>query len=221
MKLKKFIINILIGNNTFIESRAKYKSTILRAQMALVALIVFALYIAIDALSGVSSTTIFYLFGISVSTICFFLNRQAYYQSTNILLLITANFLAYIFASADTYRAGTYIYLIVCCLLAFALYGYTYRIVAILFCFVSAGLFLLAYVYEVKILILTPEEQKLMYSEEYVRLSFITNFLIALVLCSLIFHFLISINFYSEAEILVKNDLLLKTNQELDRFVYS
>ena len=40
-------------------------------------------------------------------------------------------------------------------------------------------------------------------------------------LCSLIFHFLLSINFHSENEILVKNDLLSKTNQELDRFVYS
>jgi hypothetical protein len=83
--------------------------------------------------------------------------------------LITANFLAYVFASNDTYRAGTYIYLIVCCLLAFALYGYKYRVAAVLFCLVSVVLFLLSYIYEVKILIHIPEEQKLVYAEEYVR----------------------------------------------------
>jgi signal transduction histidine kinase len=41
------------------------------------------------------------------------------------------------------------------------------------------------------------------------------------VLCSLIFHFLLSINYHSEREILDKNEMLSKTNQELDRFVYS
>ena len=221
MEFKRVIRNLLIGNDTFIASRAEYKSAILRAQMAFVTIIVCALYIVIDASNGVSNFTGFYLLGISVSAISIFLNRQAHYQSTNFLLLITANFLTYIFASNDTFRAGTYIYLIVCCLLAFALYGYKYRIAAVLFCLVSVGLFLLSYVYEVKILIHTPEEQKLVYAEECVRVSFITNFLIALVLCSLILHFLLTINFHSENEILVKNDLLSKTNQELDRFVYS
>lgn len=221
MWLKKTIRGILVGNNTFIASRAEYKSTILRAQMAFVTVAVCLLYVAIDSFNGISNFTSFYLIGICVSLVCVFLNRQAYYQSTNFLLLITANFLAYIFASNDTYRAGTYIYLIVCCLLAFALYGYKYRGIAFLFCLLSVVLFLLSYVYEVKILVHTPEEQKLIYGEEYVRVSFITNFLIALVLCSLILHFLLSINFYSENEILVKNELLIKTNKELDRFVYS
>ena len=221
MKVKSVIRNLLIGKDNFILSRAEYKSAILRAQIEVVTIIVCLIYIVIDFSNGISIFTSFYLLGISVSVICIYLNRQSHYQTTNFILLITANFLAYIFASNDTYRAGTYIYLIVCCLLAFALYGYKYRIAAVLFCFVSVALFALSYVYEAKILLYTADEQKLVYSEEYVRVSFITNFLIALVLCSLIFHFLLSINFHSENEILVKNDLLLKTNQELDRFVYS
>jgi signal transduction histidine kinase len=221
MSFKKVTRNILIGKDTFIASRAEYKSAILRGQMAFVSIFVFALYIGIDSYNGISNFTGFYLLGISIATISIFLNRHSYYQSTNFLLLTTANFLAYVFASNDTYRAGTYIYLIVCCLLAFALYGYKYRIAAVLFCLVSVLLFFLSYVYEVKMFIHSPEVQKLIYAEEYVRVSFITNFLIALVLCSLIFHFLLSINFHSENEILVKNDLLSKTNQELDRFVYS
>lgn len=221
MRFKRVIRNILIGKDTFIASRAEYKSAILRAQMAIVTIIVCLIYIVIDSSNGISNFISFYLVGISVSAICIYLNRESHYQSTNFILLITANFLTYIFASNDTYRSGTYIYLIVCCLLAFALYGYKFRMAAVLFCVISIALFLLSYVYEVKILIHSPEEQKLIYSEEYVRFSFITNFLIAVVLCSLIFHFLLSINFHSENEILVKNDLLVKANQELDRFVYS
>ena len=169
MAFKKIIRKILIGKDTFITSRAEYKSAILRAQMAFVSIFVCALYIVIDTSNGISNFRVFYLLGIFVSTLCIFLNRHAYYQSTNFILLITANFLAYVFASNDTYRAGTYIYLIVCCLLAFALYGYKYRVAAVLFCLVSVVLFLLSYIYEVKILIHTPEEQKLVYAEEYVR----------------------------------------------------
>ncbi len=221
MKLKSIVRDVLIGKDNFIASRAEYKSAILRAEMALVTIAVCILYIFIDSYNGISNFTSFYVLGIAVSAICIFLNRHSYYQSTNFILLITANFLAYIFASNDSYRAGTYIYLIVCCLLAFALYGYKYRIAAVLFCLVSVVLFVLSYVYEVKIFLHSPEEQKLIYAEEYVRVSFITNFLIAVVLCSLIFHFLLAINFHSENEILVKNELLSKTNQELDRFVYS
>ncbi len=221
MKFKSIIRSLLIGKDNFIVSRAEYKSAILRAEMALVTISVCLLYIFIDSYNGIYNFRNFYLLGICVSATCIFLNRHSYYQSTNFILLITANFLAYIFASNDTYRAGTYIYLIVCCILAFALYGYKYRIAAVLFCLVSVVLFLLSYVYEVKIILHSPEEEKLIYAEEYVSVSFITNFLIAVVLCSLIFHFLLAINFHSENEILVKNELLSKTNQELDRFVYS
>jgi len=79
----------------------------------------------------------------------------------------------------------------------------------------------MSYVYEIKIFILSPAQQAQVYGEEYVRITFITNFFIATVLCVLIFFFLLNINHHTEKEILLKNELLSKTNEELDRFVYS
>jgi signal transduction histidine kinase len=218
---KKFFRNIAIGKGRFITSRAEYKSAMLRTQMSIITIAVCVLYPFIDWVNGITNFIPFYLFGILTAVVSIYLNRRENYQFASFLLLSAANFLSYIFASNDEYRAGTYLYLIVCCLLAFALFGYRYRHIAFLFSLLSVGLFILSYVYQVKIITHTLEEQRLIYAESYVRISFITNFLIGLVLCSLIIHFLLAINHHSEREILIKNDLLSKTNQELDRFVYS
>jgi signal transduction histidine kinase len=219
--VKAFVRNIFIGKDRFIASRAEYKSAILRAQMSVISILVCTIYPFIDWANGITYFIPLYSFGVLIGAVCVFLNRKGHYQFASLLLLFAANFLSYVFASNDTYRAGTYLYLIVCCLLAFALFGYRYRYIAFLFCFLSIALFILSYVYEVKIIAHTAEEQKLVYAESYVRISFITNFLIGLILSSLIIHFLLAINHRSEQEILVKNELLSKTNKELDRFVYS
>jgi signal transduction histidine kinase len=59
------------------------------------------------------------------------------------------------------------------------------------------------------------------FSEEYIRISFTANFVIALFTCGAIVYFLIDVNHHSETEILQKNEELKKANAELDRFVYS
>jgi len=221
MRLKKIIRNLLIGKDEFIASRTEYKSAMLRAQMAVTTTLVCLVYVGIDWVNGITIFNYFYLLGVTVSFISIILNRKGHYQVTSVLLLVIANFLAYIFASNDTYRAGTYIYLIVCCLLALALFGYRYRPASLFFCLISATLFVMSYVYEIKIFILSPAQQLQVYGEQYVRITFIINFFIATALCVLIFSFLLSANHHSEKEILLKNELLLKTNEELDRFVYS
>ncbi len=221
MAFSGFIRTILIGKDKFISSKSAYKSAMLRGQLALIAFFIGLFYLFIDWYNGIVAFAGFYVGLIIVCLIAIILNRKEKYQAANFLLLSAANFLIYVFSGNDSYRAGTYIYFIIAGLMALALFGYRNRYLAILFCLISLGLFVLSYIYQIKISILTPEQQKMVYAEDYVRTTFIINFTMGMIVCVLIFFFLLNINHHSEKEILMKNDLLSKTNEELDRFVYS
>ncbi len=221
MTFSGLIRTILIGRSKYITVKSAYKSAMLRGELALIAFLIGLVYLFIDWYNGILGFAGYYFGLMFACIVAIVLNRKEKYQIANFLLLSVANFLIFIFASNDTYRAGTYIYFIISGLMALALFGYTHRYRAILFCLISLALFIVSYVYQVKILILTPEQQKLVYAEDYVRTTFIINFIMGLTVCVLIFFFLLNINHHSEKEILLKNELLSKTNQELDRFVYS
>jgi signal transduction histidine kinase len=55
----------------------------------------------------------------------------------------------------------------------------------------------------------------------YARFSIMNNFIIALIVTSIFFYFLLRVNLHTEIQLKKKNELLQKTNEELDRFVYS
>ncbi len=221
MEFRKIIRNIILGEGNYISTRALYKSAMLRGQLCLVFALVAFIYIFIDQANGVTGFVTFYVTAAIVAIVAFWLNRIGKYTPSNLILLFMANLLVYQFASNDTHRAGTYIYFVITSLAALSLFGYQGRWFGLFFCFLSLGLFVCSYIFEIKMVRLSPEQAALVYAEEYVRTTFITNFIIALTISVSIFYFLLDVNHYSENEILIKNEQLSKTNQELDRFVYS
>jgi signal transduction histidine kinase len=221
MNLRGIIRDIVIGKGNFIATRATYKSAMLRGQLCILFAFVSILYDFIDRSNGVTGFEIFYITSLIVAIVAFWLNRIGKYTPSNLILIFMANLLVYQFASNDTYRAGTYIYFVITSLAALSLFGYQKRWLGLSFCFLSLCLFISSYVLEIKIVHLSQEQAAVVYSEQYVRTTFITNFIIALTISVSIFYFLLDVNHYSENEILVKNEQLSKTNQELDRFVYS
>jgi signal transduction histidine kinase len=221
MEPRKILRDFILGKNTLISPRATYKSAMLRGQLCLVFILVTMVYIFIDWSKGVTGFEIFYITGALIGLTSFWLNRTGRYKASNLVLILAANVLVYIFASNDTYKAGTYSYFIIASLVSLSLFGFEGRWYAFGFSLVSFGLFICAYVLEIKVVQMTAEQKLLVYSEAYVRTTFITNFAIAFIVSISIFYFLLDVNHYSENEIMRKNELLSKTNQELDRFVYS
>jgi signal transduction histidine kinase len=221
MGFRNILRGWIIGKGKFITPHAAYKLAMLRGQLCLMFILVTSLYIFIDWFNGVAGFETFYIIGSVAGVIAFWLNRAGMYTVSNVILLFIGNALVYVFSSNDTYKAGTYMYFIITSLVALSLFGYDGRWKALLFCLLSLGLFITAYIFEVKVIGVSPEQAAIVYSEDYVRVSFITNFIIALTVSATIFYFLLDVNNYSENQILHKNELLSKTNQELDRFVYS
>jgi signal transduction histidine kinase len=221
MAFRTIIRNVIIGKGNFIATHALYKSAMLRGQLCLLFALVSTLYIFIDRSKGVTGFEFIYMTATCIAMTAFWLNKIGMYTIANLILLFTANLVVYQFASNDTYKAGTYIYFVITSLSALSLFGYQGRWLGLSFCLLSLILFVMAYVFEVKMIRLSTEQAAIVYSEGYVRTTFVTNFIIALIVSSSIFYFLLDVNHYSENEILVTNEQLSKTNQELDRFVYS
>lgn len=211
---KKFR-DIIIGKDTYIVSWVDYKNAILSGHLIVVAILVGVIYLINDRLNGIYGNEPYYIAVIAIALVALVFNRKRRYRLANILFMTLINVIVFLFASNDTYRAGIYMFLVISGITGFALFGHKDRKLAIAFALLSAVLFFLSYWGGFSI------QPKRIFTEEYVQIMFATNFVIALITAIALLYFLIDVNHATEKELLAKNDLLAKTNKELDRFVYS
>lgn len=149
--------------------------------------------------------------GVCISLLCLFLFRWRRVDVAIVLHLIRSNFLAFYFSyiDEDPFQTGTYLYFIPASLGALAVFGYKERWKGILFSLASVILFLIA--------MLRVNE----FSPDTAHFYFIVSYIIVFVIASLIILFFDRLVISSEEKILDRNRELIKTNEELDKFVYS
>ncbi|MBS1506218.1 MAG: HAMP domain-containing histidine kinase [Bacteroidetes bacterium] len=196
--------------------RSVYKKSILRGQLSILSILVGITYIVIDSVNGVYLNIYYYAFLIVASLITLVLNKQNKPLAANITFLVLMNLLVFVFASSDTYRSGVYTFFIVSSITGLTLCGYEQLKLGLFFVGVSVFLFVLAYVFKY-----SPVLPRADFSETYITLYFTANFVVSILVVSTLLYFLIEINHHTENELIQNNELLVKTNQELDRFVYS
>jgi hypothetical protein len=196
--------------------RSVYKKSILLGQLSILSIAVGFTYCIIDLVNGVYLNLPYYLFLVSAALVTIVLNKKSYSFAAIVIFLSLMNFLVYVFASSDTYRSGVYTYFIVSSITALTLFGYEKLRWGIFFVGVSIALFIMAYVYH-----LSPVLPRADFPEGYITLYFTVNFIVALSTVTALLFFLLNINYQTEKELIQNNELLTKTNQELDRFVYS
>lgn len=148
--------------------------------------------------------------------IVFWINRLGKYQQANLIFLPALVFLIYVFADNDYDRTGVNTYFIVYSFIAMTLCGYEQIRTGLFFSCLAFFGFFAAYFLD-----LPPIIGDAPYSEIYINVSFITNFIVAMVVTLSLLFFLLDINYKTEQELSMNNQLLTKANRELDRFVYS
>lgn len=205
----------LLKETTF-ASRNVYKRAVLRAQLSLVGISVGTIYTIIDYSNHLFVSIPFYLVLIFLCGVIFWINRAGRYQNANLIFLPMLVFLIYVFADNDYNHTGVNTYFIVYSLIALTLCGYEQIGVGLFFSGLALAGFFVAYFVDLPPLI-TPVD----YSENYVNISFITNFLVSMIVTVALLFFLLDINYKTEKELSTNNQLLSKANRELDRFVYS
>ena len=205
----------MLGREVFIPSRIDYKNALLRSHFAVITIVVSIVYIFIDRYYGVYGSEPYYALVVVLAIITLILNRLHKFETATFLFLSLINLFIFYFSAIDPFESGVFLYFIVCCLMAFALFGYHNLRHSFFFISLSVVLFLISFWIDLDFL---PERQ---YTELYLRVSYTINFLVTLVCSAAILYYLMEVNHYSEKRILDKNEELEKANAELDRFVYS
>ncbi len=213
--LRRKFRDLIIGKETYITSWVDYKNAILSGHLIVVSILVGIVYLFNDRFYGIYGNEPYYFGVIIIGILAFVLNRKRKYRLANIVFMSLINIIVFLFASNDMYRTGVYMFLVISGITGFALFGHKDRKLAIAFAALSTALFFVSYWGGFTI------QPKRVFTEGYVQISFATNFIIALISGIALLYFLIDVNHATEREILEKNDLLVKTNKELDRFVYS
>ncbi len=151
------------------------------------------------------------LMGFLIAGLSLFLIRKGHINWALIIQLVRANAVAFYFSMIDEnpYETAPFIYFIPSSLGALAIFGYQERWKGIGFTLLSFVLFMVA--------LFIPEE----YSPDNAHFYFISNFIIVLFIGALILVFYDQLSVESEKKITQQNKALVKTNAELDRFVYS
>ena len=207
--------NLIIGKQNYIESWLDYKNAVLRGNLIVLSIFVGAVYLLVDWINDITGNELYYVSAILIGVIALYLNRLGKHKLSSISFMLLINLLVFLFASKDQYRSGVYIFFVVTAMSSIAIFGHRYKYWAFVFVCLSIALFFISYWGGISI------QPKRNYSEAYINLNFAINFLIAMLSVIAQLYFLIAINTKTEKEIMAKNELLAKTNTELDRFVYS
>lgn len=213
--MKKRIRDFIIGKRTFIESWNEYKQVILSGQFAIIGILVCSMYLVLDFSWGVYQTLPIYLFAIGLLSVTLYLHRKGDHCTANYFLFPTLNVVVYLFAASEGHNTGASILFVPVALGAFAVFSYTQRIIAVNFALLTFLLFLLAYSVDYSIL------PKRLYTEEERFANFIINFTVSFPASILAIYLLISMNHHNARQLVESNKMLIKSNEELDRFVYS
>jgi signal transduction histidine kinase len=213
--MKKAIRNFIIGKRTFIESWNEYKQVMLSGQFAIVGILVCTMYFFVDLSWGVYQTLPVYLFADGFLAITLYLHRKGEHCSANYFLFPTLNVIVYLFAASEGHNTGASVLFIPVALGAFAVFSYKQRVIAINFALLTFFLFFLCYTTDFSLL---PER---MYSEEERYANFLINFTVSFPTSILAIYLLISLNHHNARQLVNSNAMLSKSNEELDRFVYS
>lgn len=179
-------------------------------------------YLIFDLYSGINFAWPYQLGCSILALTSFTLNRNGKFTAAKILLGLSSNLTIFIFAVNEPLEVGLYMFFITTNLAALVAFGYEERGKAIFFTTFSTTLFLLSLFIDFNFI------QRPVYTEEYIQVNVIINFIVSSMGSANIIYFLININHRAESqmvknekEITEKNTALTKLNHELDRFVYS
>ncbi|MBL7859500.1 MAG: HAMP domain-containing histidine kinase [Cyclobacteriaceae bacterium] len=213
--MKKKIRNLIIGEGKFIESEGEYKQVMLSGQFALMGILLLSLYCILDLAYGQFATLPVFTLAIFLLAISIIIHRQGDHCLANYFLLPTLNITVYLFAASESPNTAAFVFFIVNAIAAFAVFNYKQRLLSILFAVFTYFLFIMAYFVDFSIL---PKRE---YDEMMMLFNVVVNFTIALPAAVMAVYLLISLNHYNARKLVDNNKLLIKTNEELDRFVYS
>ncbi len=215
--MRRILRNLIVGPKS-IPSRGEYKYALLRGEYALVLILCCTFYVAYNAYLGVLDYIVYYLLGVLAGVVILLFNRFSFYTTASIIFLVVINTLVFVFADIQSPFGSVFLFFVLCSILGLVFLSHEHLLLSFLFVLLPYVLGIVAYYYDLNLLGTTTTT----------KWNFIINFTIAMGISLLFVRFLIDRNEDEiqertsvEEELKKQNDLLTKTNKELDHFVYS
>ena len=212
--MKSLIRKLVVGNRTYFGSWTEYRQVILSGQYGITAICGLMLYSILDILNGNIYNVVIYFFGILIIASAIGLHRYGNHCQANTLLYPTLIVLIYLFTSSESLANGGTILYIPVTIGAFASFDYKHRKLALMIAGLACLMFLATY-FDFNIL---PWR---VYSREQTLVNLLLNFCVAFPSSLLAIYMLIRLSHRNASKLVESNRLLQKSNEELDRFIYS
>ncbi|MFZ6009734.1 MAG: sensor histidine kinase, partial [Bacteroidota bacterium] len=209
MTRDNLIHRLILGSSTF-DSDAQRKRILLAGYLTLLSFCIGLFYLFNAILHNPRYVTLLlHSVIVSVSITTLLMIRWERHHLAITTQLVMANGVVFYFARVDSIQMGSFLFFLSNALGAFALFGHASRLRALLFVSLSYTLFLIT---------CFDAQSFLEFKSNFFLMI---NFSMVFLVCITVVYFHISLNHESEKVILEKNHALIKTNQELDRFVYN
>jgi signal transduction histidine kinase len=190
--------------------------------LTFVAIVVTLVYWLLDFIIVTNVPNLIFAGCLIIGVITLALNKFGHHRTAAIFGLVIFNIAIYFIASSESTQTGFHMYLGVTAFAALVIFGFKEKYLGLTFLAFSLTLYFCIFFSD-----LSPLQQRTFTNTE-VATFFIINVLSFVAICSYLFYLVLWINHKnesnlreSEAQIKIQNKELIKTNQELDRFVYS
>ncbi|PZR30567.1 MAG: hypothetical protein DI538_22400 [Azospira oryzae] len=212
---------ILVGNMDN-DSLSDYRRALLTSVGILLSMLTCGYYLVVNLYKNYNPSLHFYYLYLVVGSVAFLINRGGRHRLAKSIFLVCVNFVVFAFASREPEIPAVYLYFIVCSLMPLIIFDGNNKYMAAVFVALSITGYVIA---RFTTFSLVPSR----YIEPaYLERVYNNNLVIVYALSLIAVYFLVIINHsvesslqHREKQILEKNQTLVKTNEELDRFIYS
>jgi signal transduction histidine kinase len=189
----------------------------LSGQYALISILVSIIYIVLEFLWEEQSVQTITIFSATIILLCtsIYMHRKGEHCTANYFLFPTLSVTISLLANSESYASGALAFYIPIMIGSFAVFDYKQRLWSIFFTAFTYVMFTLSYLRVIDVL---PMRH---YTNDELMLSLFINFSIAFYASIVTVIILIRLNYNNSIQLVESNKLLKKTNEELDRFVYS
>jgi len=213
--MKKLVRELVIGNKKYFDSWTEYRQVMLSGQFGLIAISGLIFYLVLDMARGYYLNIPVFVVSMSIILIAIRLHRLSHHCVANSILYPTLFIIIYLFTSSEAPANGGVVFYIPVAIGAFASFDFKHRKLALMMAGFGTFMFLASIFTQNSIL---PWRT---YTEEEVQLNMLINFMVAMPTSLLAIYMLLRLNHRNAKQLVESNDLLKKSNEELDRFVYS
>lgn len=204
------------------KSLSDYRRAVLTAYTILVAVATAAYYIIANIIYRQNPSYHLYYILIAIMLVSFWFNRTGRHWVAKIILLGVLNLVVFAFSSREPIVPAVLLFYIMASLMALVVFDAKEKRSMVFFVLLSVLLYIIARFTTFSLVVSRPID------DAYLERAFNNNFIIVYALSILAVYYLVRINNSveeslqnREKQILEKNQILTKTNEELDRFIYS